>query len=440
MDPVPQTRDWHWPGQVRAIIRQHARAISGRAQREEAVSGGRSGAQVGSRPWTDSGRSGRDRWRATTRAKAISRSPERQERFLTTSGVEIQDLYTPADLAGLDETATWVVPGEYPYTRGVQPTMYRGRFWTMRQYAGFSTAADTNRRFRYLLEQGQTGLSVAFDLPTQMGYDSDAPRPRARSGGSACRSAPWPTWRSCSTGCPWDRQHVDDDQRLRGRPAGHVRGGGREAGRGARPGQRHDPERHPQGVHRPGTYIFPPRPSMRLVTDIFEFCSKELPRWNTISISGYHMREAGATAAQELAFTLADGIAYVEGRSAAAWTSTTSPTASASSSPRGASSSRKWPSSAPPAGCGPGSSRSASRPPAPARWPAASTSRPPARRSRRSRSTTTSSGPRSRPWPRSWAAPRASTPTPATRRWLCRRPRPRGSRSARSRSWRTSRA
>jgi methylmalonyl-CoA mutase, N-terminal domain len=125
---------------------------------------------------------GRDRWRATTRAKAISRSPERQERFLTTSGATIQDLYAPADIASLDEDRDLGRPGEFPYTRGVQPTMYRGRLWTMRQYAGFSTAEDTNRRFRYLLEQGQTGLSVAFDLPTQMGYDSDAPQAEGEVG------------------------------------------------------------------------------------------------------------------------------------------------------------------------------------------------------------------------------------------------------------------
>jgi len=124
----------------------------------------------------------RARWRATTRANAVSRSPERQEHFLTTSGLEIQDLYAPSDVAGLDEDRDLGRPGEYPYTRGVQPTMYRGRLWTMRQYAGFSTAEDTNRRFRYLLEQGQTGLSVAFDLPTQMGYDSDAPQAEGEVG------------------------------------------------------------------------------------------------------------------------------------------------------------------------------------------------------------------------------------------------------------------
>jgi methylmalonyl-CoA mutase N-terminal domain/subunit len=255
----------------------------------------------------------RDRWRSTTRAKAVSRSPERQERFLTTSGNAIQDLYVPADIAGLDEDRDLGRPGEYPYTRGVQPTMYRGRLWTMRQYAGFSTAEDTNRRFRYLLEQGQTGLSVAFDLPTQMGYDSDAPQAEGEVG---------------RVGVPISSM-ADMEVLLDGLPLGTVSTSMTINASAAVLLAMYVAAAEKQGVARGqvsgttqndilkeyiarGTYIFPPRPSMRLVTDIFEFCSKELPRWNTISISGYHMREAGATAAQELAFTLADGIAYVE--------------------------------------------------------------------------------------------------------------------------------
>ena len=256
---------------------------------------------------------GRERWRTTTRARAISRSPERQERFLTTSGFEIKDLYTPADMAGLDEDQDLGRPGEYPYTRGVQPTMYRGRLWTMRQYAGFSTAEDTNRRFRYLLEQGQTGLSVAFDLPTQMGYDSDAPQAEGEVG---------------RVGVPVSSL-ADMEILLEGLPLGTVSTSMTINASAAVLLALYVAAAEKQGVARAqvsgttqndilkeyiarGTYIFPPRPSMRLVTDIFEFCSKELPRWNTISISGYHMREAGATAAQELAFTLADGIAYVD--------------------------------------------------------------------------------------------------------------------------------
>ncbi len=256
---------------------------------------------------------GRERWRATTRAKSVSRSPERQERFVTTSGAEIQDLYTAADTASLDEDRDLGRPGEYPYTRGVQPTMYRGRLWTMRQYAGFSTAEDTNRRFRYLLEQGQTGLSVAFDLPTQMGYDSDAPESEGEVG---------------RVGVPISSL-ADMEVLLDGLPLGTVSTSMTINSSAAVLLAMYVAAAEKQGVSRSqvsgttqndilkeyiarGTYIFPPRPSMRLVTDIFEFCSKELPRWNTISISGYHMREAGATAAQELAFTLADGIAYVD--------------------------------------------------------------------------------------------------------------------------------
>ena len=256
---------------------------------------------------------GRDRWRATTRAKAVARSPERQDQFLSTSGIEIADLYSPADLAGLDEDRDLGRPGEYPFTRGVQPTMYRGRLWTMRQYAGFSTAEDTNRRFRFLLEQGQTGLSVAFDLPTQMGYDSDAPQAEGEVG---------------RVGVPISSL-ADMEVLLDGLPLGTVSTSMTINASAAVLLALYVAAAEKQGVPRNqvsgttqndilkeyiarGTYIFPPRPSMRLVTDIFEFCSTELPRWNTISISGYHMREAGASAAQELAFTLADGIAYVE--------------------------------------------------------------------------------------------------------------------------------
>jgi methylmalonyl-CoA mutase N-terminal domain/subunit len=256
---------------------------------------------------------GRERWRATTRARAVSRSPERQERFQTTSGFEIQDLYTPADVRTVREDVDLGRPGEYPFTRGVQPTMYRGRLWTMRQYAGFSTAEDTNRRFRFLLEQGQTGLSVAFDLPTQMGYDSDAPQAEGEVG---------------RVGVPISSL-ADMEVLLDGLPLGTVSTSMTINASAAVLLALYVATAEKQGVERAaiggttqndilkeyiarGTYIFPPRPSMRLVTDIFEFCSQSLPKWNTISISGYHMREAGATAAQELAFTLADGIAYVE--------------------------------------------------------------------------------------------------------------------------------
>ena len=256
----------------------------------------------------------RDRWRETLRAKALKGAPERRDPFETSSGIDIRDLYTPADTAGLDEDRDLGRPGEYPFTRGVQPTMYRSRFWTMRQYAGFATAEETNQRFRYLLEQGQTGLSVAFDLPTQMGYDSDAPRGRGR-GRPGRRADLEPGRHGGPARRPAARrgQHVDDDQRDGADPAGPLRRRGRGPGRrrGRRSAGTTQNDILKEYIAR-GTYIFPPRPSMRLVTDVFEFCATELPKWNTISISGYHMREAGATAAQELAFTLADAIAYVE--------------------------------------------------------------------------------------------------------------------------------
>jgi methylmalonyl-CoA mutase N-terminal domain/subunit len=256
-----------------------------------------------------------ERWRSTTRAKALKGAPERRERFATSSDLEIADLYTADDLAalGFDPERDLGLPGEYPYTRGVQATMYRSRLWTMRQYAGFATAEETNRRFRYLLEQGQTGLSVAFDLPTQMGYDSDAPQATGEVG---------------RVGVPITSL-ADMEVLLDGLPLGEVSTSMTINSTAAILLALYTAAAEKQGVPRDrvsgttqndilkeyiarGTWIYPPRPSMRLVTDIFEFCSKDLPRWNTISISGYHMREAGASAAQELAFTLADAIAYCE--------------------------------------------------------------------------------------------------------------------------------
>jgi len=256
---------------------------------------------------------GRERWRKTTRAKALESAHERKERFETSSGIEIRDLYTPADSADLDEDRDLGRPGEFPYTRGVQPTMYRSRLWTMRQYAGFASAEETNRRFRYLLEQGQTGLSVAFDLPTQMGFDSDAREAEGEVG---------------RVGVPISSL-ADMETLFDAIPLGVVSTSMTINSTAAILVALYVSAAERQGVARVdvsgtvqndilkeyiarGTWIYPPVPSMRLVTDIFEFGARELPRWNTISISGYHMREAGATAAQELAFTLADGIAYVE--------------------------------------------------------------------------------------------------------------------------------
>ena len=256
---------------------------------------------------------GRDSWRATARAKAIRSTPERQPRFQTSSGIEIADLYTPADIASLDEDHDLGRPGEFPFTRGVQPTMYRGRLWTMRQYAGFATAAETNERFRYLLAQGQTGLSVAFDLPTQMGYDSDAPEAEGEVGRVGVPICSLADMEALFAGIPLGE--VSTSMTINSTAAIllalYVAAAENQGVPRSRVAGTTQNDILKEYIAR-GTWIFPPRPSMRLVTDIFEFSARELPRWNTISISGYHMREAGATAAQELAFTMADAIAYVE--------------------------------------------------------------------------------------------------------------------------------
>jgi methylmalonyl-CoA mutase, N-terminal domain len=255
----------------------------------------------------------RARWRATLRAKAVAAAAERRATFETSSGIEVRDVYTAADIAGLDEDRDLGLPGGFPFTRGVQPTMYRSRFWTMRQYAGFATAEETNRRFRYLLEQGQTGLSVAFDLPTQMGYDSDAPAAEGEVGRVGVPISSLADMTVLVDGLPLGQ--VSTSMTINATApillalyvaAAEAQGVVRSSIAGT---TQNDILK--EYIAR-GTYIFPPRPSMRLVTDVFEFCAAELPKWNTISISGYHMREAGATAAQELAFTLADAIAYVE--------------------------------------------------------------------------------------------------------------------------------
>jgi methylmalonyl-CoA mutase N-terminal domain/subunit len=255
----------------------------------------------------------RERWRSTIRAKSVASAPERREHFETSSGIEIRDLYTPADIAGLDEDRDLGRPGAFPFTRGVQPTMYRSRFWTMRQYAGFATAEETNRRFRYLLDHGQTGLSVAFDLPTQMGYDSDAPAAEGEVGRVGVPISSLADMAVLVEGLPLG--DVSTSMTINATApillALYVAAAEAQGVERARISGTTQNDILKEYIAR-GTYIFPPGPSMRLVTDVFEFSARELPKWNTISISGYHMREAGATAAQELAFTLADAIAYVD--------------------------------------------------------------------------------------------------------------------------------
>jgi methylmalonyl-CoA mutase N-terminal domain/subunit len=253
-------------------------------------------------------------WADETLDPTLSRFGERKDAFWTdTGGQPVQPLYTPADVDDLDYDADLGFPGEEPYTRGVYPTMYRGRLWTMRQYAGMGTAEETNERFQYLREEGQTGLSMAFDLPTQMGYDSDDDMASGEVGKAGVAIDSLRDMETVFDGIPLDE--VSTSMTINA-PAsvllamyiavGDQQGVDREQLRGT---IQNDVLK--EYIAR-NTYIYPPKPSMRIITDIFEFCAAEVPNFNTISISGYHIREAGSTAAQELAFTLADGIEYVE--------------------------------------------------------------------------------------------------------------------------------
>jgi methylmalonyl-CoA mutase N-terminal domain/subunit len=259
-------------------------------------------------------REGREQWEEGTRTPTLERFGERREEFTTdTEGQTIDPLYTPNHVADLDYGEDLGFPGEEPYTRGVYPTMHRGRLWTMRQYAGMGTAAETNERYHYLIDEGQTGLSMAFDLPTQMGYDSDATMAEGEVGKSGVAID---SLRDIET--VFDGISLDDvsTSMTINAPAsvllamyvalGDKQGVAREELRGT---IQNDVLK--EYIARK-TYIYPPEPSLGLITDVFDFCGAETPKFNTISISGYHIRETGATAAQELAFTLGDGIEYVE--------------------------------------------------------------------------------------------------------------------------------
>src|SRR5581483_366278 len=252
-------------------------------------------------------------WEATTYRRAVERTPERQPSFETTAEIPIAPLYTAEDLEGWDPHERLGAPGEYPFTRGVYPTMYRGRLWTMRQYAGYATAEESNRRYRYLLDQGQTGLSVAFDLPTQMGYDADHPLAEGEVGKVGVSICSLDDMEELFAGIPLGE--VSTSMTINATApillALYIAVGKRQGVPLERLAGTTQNDILKEYAAR-GTYIYPPAASMRLVTDIFAYCARELPNWNTISISGYHMREAGATAAQELAFTIANGIAYVE--------------------------------------------------------------------------------------------------------------------------------
>ncbi len=252
-------------------------------------------------------------WRETTHAKATSRNKERKDPFETQSGTEIRPLYGPEDLADWNYHEKLGYPGEFPFTRGVQPTMYRGRLWTMRQYAGFGTARSTNERFRLLLEAGQTGLSVAFDLPTQMGIDSDSPRASGEVGRVGVAIDTVDDMHVLLDGIPLDK--VSSSMTINSTAStllamyivvAEERGIERSALSGT---VQNDILK--EYIAR-GTYIYPPDPSLALTAEMFRFCAAEVPQWNPISISGYHIREAGATAVQEVAFTFADAIAYVQ--------------------------------------------------------------------------------------------------------------------------------
>jgi len=252
------------------------------------------------------------RWEDQTYQPTVNRFPERKPRFATSSDIPLEPIYAPedGDAQYLDKLG---FPGEFPFTRGVQPTMYRGKLWTMRQYAGYATAEESNTRYKYLLQQGQTGLSVAFDLPTQIGYDADDPMALGEVGKVGVSISSVHDMARLFDGIPLDKVSTSmtinapaaillamyiavakrqgiEESKLRGTVQNDIL---------------------KEYIAR-GTYIFPPRSSMRLITDLFDYCNRYVPKWNTISISGYHIREAGSTAVQEVAFTLADGIAYVQ--------------------------------------------------------------------------------------------------------------------------------
>ena len=291
-----------------SVPRRDARTLAEKSEKSEAYT------SQGEVPATDLEglRAAAIAWRKGTLAKSEAKMPSRKERFATWSDLDVPDVLTPADVP-LDYARDLGFPGEYPFTRGVQPTMYRSRLWTMRMFAGFGTPSLTNARFHYLLKEGQTGLSTAFDFPTLMGYDSDSPRALGEVGMCGVAVDTLKDMEALFDAIPLDK--VTTSMTING-PAivllcfyialADVRGIPRTAIGGT---VQNDCLKEFIAQH---AWLVPPRPAMRIVTDMIEFCTTEVPRWNTVSISGYHIREAGSTAAQELAFTIADGIAYVE--------------------------------------------------------------------------------------------------------------------------------
>ncbi|MGI5835982.1 MAG: acyl-CoA mutase large subunit family protein [Chloroflexota bacterium] len=252
-------------------------------------------------------------WTKKTLNPSIQRFPQRQERFITSSEIEVKPLYTPEDLEGFDYNEKIGYPGEYPFVRGPQASMYRGRLWTMRQYAGYADAEESNRRYRYLLEQGQTGLSVAFDLPTQIGYDSDDPLSEGEVGRVGVAIDSIEDMEALFQGIPLDKVSTSMTinatapvllamyvvaAKRQGVPLNTISGTIQN-------------DVLKEYIAR-GTYIFPPKPAMKLVTDTFAYCVENLPKWNFINVSGYHIREAGADAVQELAYTMSNAVAYIK--------------------------------------------------------------------------------------------------------------------------------
>jgi len=256
---------------------------------------------------------GKENWDKGPVAKTLSKSPEAKPVFTTISGTPVERLYTPLDVKGLDYDRDLGYPGMFPFTRGVQPTMYRGRYWTMRQYAGFGNAKETNARYRYLLGQGQTGLSVAFQLPTQAGYDSDHPLSMGEVGKVGVAIDHIDDMKTLFNGIPLDKVTTSMTMNA---PAGvllsmYLAIAEEQGVPWDKVGGTVQNDVLKEIICR-GQYIYPPKQTMRLTVDLIEFCQKNVPRWNSISISGYHIRESGSTAAQEMAFTIADGIAYAQ--------------------------------------------------------------------------------------------------------------------------------
>jgi methylmalonyl-CoA mutase, N-terminal domain len=252
-------------------------------------------------------------WEAGTLRESLARMPERRAEFHTDSGIPIARVYTPNDLAGFDDAMDLGLPGQAPFTRGVQPTMYRSRFWTMRQYSGFGDARETNRRLRFLLDRGQTGLSIAFDLPTQMGFDSDHAMAQGEVGRVGVAIDSIDDMEALLADLPLDR--VSTSMTINATAAILLALYAAVAKKSGIPLDRLSGTVQNDVLKEyiaRGTYIYPPQASLRIATDIFAFCREHMPRWNAISVSGYHIREAGSTAAQEIAFTFANGIAYLE--------------------------------------------------------------------------------------------------------------------------------